>query len=121
MKKVYHQLPPPSTGSRERSRNFREKGRLTAAQAARLDKIGMNWKKRLELAWENGCASARRYRDCHGDLLVPVNYKTEDGFCLGDWVRRMRENYACAEKKLTAERVAKLEALGMVWVVPQEG
>ena len=52
---------------------------------------------------------------------VPVNYKTEDGFCLGDWVCRMRENYACAEKKLTAERIAKLEALGMVWVVPQEG
>ena len=50
-----------------------------------------------------------------------VNYKTEDGFCLGDWVRRMRENYACAEKKLTAERIAKLEALGMVWTVPQEG
>lgn len=52
---------------------------------------------------------------------MPVNYKTEDGFCLGDWVRRMRENYACAEKKLTAERIAKLEALGMVWTVPQEG
>lgn len=52
---------------------------------------------------------------------MPVNYKTEDGFCLGDWVCRMRENYACAEKKLTAERIAKLEALGMVWVVPQEG
>ena len=33
----------------------------------------------------------------------------------------MRENYACAEEKLTAERIAKLEALGMVWVVPQEG
>ena len=29
----------------------KKKGRLTAAQAARLDKIGMNWKKRLELAW----------------------------------------------------------------------
>ena len=35
----------------------------------------MNWKKRLELAWENGCASARRYRGSHSDLLVPVHYK----------------------------------------------
>ena len=64
-------------------------------------------------------AEGREYYD--GNLLVPVNYKTEDGFCLGDWVRRMRENYACAEKKLTSERIAKLEALGMVWTVPQEG
>ena len=57
----------------------KKKGRLTAAQAARLDKIGMNWQKRLELAWENGCASARRYRDSHSDLLVPVHYKDKDG------------------------------------------
>ena len=49
----------------------KKKGRLTAEQAARLDKIGMNWKKRLELAWENGCASAQRYRGSHSDLLVP--------------------------------------------------
>ena len=33
----------------------------------------------------------------------------------------MRENYACAEKKLTEERIAKLAALGMVWVVPLKG
>lgn len=62
----------------------KKKGRLTAEQAARLDKIGMNWKKRLELAWENGCASARRYRGSHSDLLVPVHYKDKDGFALGE-------------------------------------
>ena len=71
--------------------------------------------------WAGAFRRAEEYCAAHGNLLVPVNYKTEDGFCLGDWVRRMRENYACAEKKLTSERIAKLEALGMVWVVPQEG
>ena len=60
----------------------KKNGRLTAEQVARLDKIGMNWKKRLELAWENGWASARRYRDSHADLLVPVHYKDKNGFCL---------------------------------------
>ena len=73
------------------------------------------------LASSGAFRRAEEYHAAHGDLLVPVNYKTEDGFCLGDWGRRMRENYACAEKKLTAERIAKLEALGMVWTVPQEG
>lgn len=93
---------------------------VTPEHIALLDAIGMQWDAR-EAKWAGAFRRAEEYRAAHGDLLVPVNYKTEDGFCLGDWVRRMRENYACAEKKLTAERIAKLEALGMVWTVPQEG
>ena len=93
---------------------------VTPEHIALLDAIGMQWDAR-EAKWAGAFRRAEEYCAAHGDLLVPVNYKTEDGFCLGDWVRRMRENYACAEKKLTAERIAKLEALGMVWVVPQEG
>mgnify|MGYP001092915431 CR=1 FL=1 len=93
---------------------------VTPEHIALLDAIGMQWDAR-EAKWAGAFRRAEEYRAAHGNLLVPVNYKTEDGFCLGDWVRRMRENYACAEKKLTAERIAKLEALGMVWTVPQEG
>lgn len=93
---------------------------MTPEHIALLDAIGMQWDAR-EAKWAGAFRRAEEYCAAHGDLLVPVNYKTEDGFCLGDWVRRMRENYACAEKKLTAERIAKLEALGMVWTVPQEG
>ena len=91
----------------------KKKGRLTAEQAARLDKIGMNWKKRLELAWENGCASARRYRDSHSDLLVPVHYKDKDGFALGEWIVYNRQRYLSGN--LPSDRVERLEALGMVW------
>ena len=93
---------------------------VTPEHIALLDAIGMQWDAR-EAKWAGAFRRAEEYCAAHGNLLVPVNYKTEDGFCLGDWVRRMRENYACAEKKLTAERIAKLEALGMVWTVPQEG
>ncbi len=93
---------------------------VTPEHIALLDAIGMQWDAR-EAKWAGAFRRAEEYCAAHGDLLVPVNYKTEDGFCLGDWVRRMRENYACAEKKLTSERIAKLEALGMVWTVPQEG
>ena len=91
----------------------KKKGRLTAEQAARLDKIGMNWKKRLELAWENGCASARRYRGSHSDLLVPVHYKDKDGFALGEWIVYNRQRYLGGN--LTQNRIERLEAIGMVW------
>ena len=91
----------------------KKNGRLTAEQVARLDKIGMNWKKRLELAWENGWASARRYRDSHADLLVPVHYKDKNGFALGVWLGSQRAAYK--EGTLTAAQIEKLEALGVDW------
>lgn len=91
----------------------KKNGRLTAEQVARLDKIGMNWKKRLELAWENGWASARRYRDSHADLLVPVHYKDKNGFALGEWIVYNRQRYLGGN--LTQNRIERLEAIGMVW------
>lgn len=67
-----------------------DSSQVTAQHVAMLDEIGMEWDARTA-KWECAYARAVEYRAAHGSLLVPVNYKTEDGFCLGDWVRRMRE------------------------------
>ena len=92
---------------------------VTPEHIAMLDEIGMQWDAR-EAKWQCALRRAAEYRAAHGDLTVPVNYKTEDGFCLGDWIRRMRESYAAHDARLTPERVANLSALGMVWT-PAEG
>lgn len=92
---------------------------VTPEHIAMLDEIGMQWDAR-EAKWQCALRRAGEYRAAHGDLAVPVNYKTEDGFCLGDWIRRMRESYAAHDARLTPERVANLSALGMVWA-PAEG
>ena len=92
---------------------------VTPEHIAMLDEIGMQWDAR-EAKWQCALRRAGEYRTAHGDLAVPVNYKTEDGFCLGDWIRRMRESYAAHDARLTPERVANLSALGMVWA-PAEG
>ena len=84
-----------------------------------LDEIGMQWDAR-EAKWQCALRRAEEYRAAHGDLLVPVNYKTADGFCLGDWIRRMRESYAARDEKLTSERVVLLNALGMRWTADPE-
>ena len=81
---------------------------VTPEHIAMLDEIGMQWDAR-EAKWQCALRRAGEYRAAHGDLTVPVNYKTEDGFCLGDWIRRMRESYAAHDARLTPERVAKLE------------
>ena len=92
---------------------------VTPEHIAMLDEIGMQWDAR-EAKWQCALRRAGEYRAAHGDLTVPVNYKTEDGFCLGDWIRRMRESYAAHDARLTPERVENLSALGMVWT-PAEG
>ena len=92
---------------------------VTPELIAMLDELGMQWDAR-EAKWQCALRRAGEYRAAHGDLTVPVNYKTEDGFCLGDWIRRMRESYAAHDARLTPERVENLSALGMVWT-PAEG
>lgn len=88
-------------------------GRLTEEQIARLDKIGIGWKRRLTLAWERGCASARKYRTEHGDLLVPVRYQDKSGFALGEWIVYNRQRYL--NGSLDEERIEELESMGMIW------
>ena len=88
-------------------------GRLTAEQAAKLEKPGIRWNHRLEAAWEKGFASAQKYRTEHGDLLVPVRYRDKNDFALGEWIVYNRQRYLGGN--LTQNRIERLEAIGMVW------
>lgn len=88
-------------------------GRLTAEQAAKLEKLGIRWNHRLETAWEKGFASAQKYRTEHGDLLVPVRYRDKNDFALGEWIVYNRQRYLGGN--LTQNRIERLEAIGMVW------
>lgn len=88
-------------------------GRLTAEQAAKLEKLGIRWNHRLEAAWEKGFSSAQKYRTEHGDLLVPVRYRDKNDFALGEWIVYNRQRYLGGN--LTQNLIERLEAIGMVW------
>ena len=88
-------------------------GRLDADRIARLDKLNIGWKQRSELAWEKAFASAQKYRDDHGDLLVPVRYRDRSGFALGEWIVYNRQRYVSGN--LSRARIERLESIGMVW------
>ncbi len=58
-------------------------------------------------------SAARRYHAEHGDLHVPKDYTDPEGCRLGHWInarRQLRKN-----EMLKPERIAELDALGMVW------
>jgi DNA-directed RNA polymerase specialized sigma24 family protein len=64
--------------------------------------------------WSHGFRKLLEYIDAHGDALPSRNYRTQDGFRLGSWVRNKRE----LREFLAEERVRALEALpGWTWSV----
>lgn len=64
---------------------------VTPAHIKKLNSIGMVWDAR-DAKWGTAYQQAKAYYKAHGNLHAAANYKSDEtGFCLGDWLRRMRE------------------------------
>ena len=83
---------------------------LTEEQIERLEMLGIVWCNKFEKQWNDKYEAAKEYYRRHGNLNVPVSYKTENGILLGRWVGKQRVN-----KKLTAKQREMLNRIGMVW------
>lgn len=89
---------------------------LSTRQREALDELGMVWNVFAE-DWNRGIEAARSYRQRNGHLRVPYGHVEEPspgskGFPLGAWLSaRRRERHTT----LTPERIAELDALGMIW------
>lgn len=105
--------------TQKRIRTGEQFGTLTADRIALLDGIGMVWGRYRDLSWERNLAAARTYSETHGDLNVPAAYKTPDGIRLGAWLAQLRtwRKNQIRQSYLTAERIAALDAIGMIWNV----
>ena len=90
-------------------------GQLTQQQIQRLDSIGMVWGNRNEIAWQRGLESAQKYHDAHGNLMVPGKYTDPEGYPLGQWIIKTRQQRL--NDRLKEERIAQLDEIGMVWSV----
>jgi hypothetical protein len=103
-------------------------GRMTAERAARLTALDFVWdlghsSARREEEWEEQLARLAAYKAVHGDCNVP---KQGEDPRLGNWVNNQRHNKKKLDrgepsKGMTAERVARLTALGFVWDPPRGG
>ena len=107
----------------ENQRVAYQNGTLSADKVQRLEAIGMEWGGRNERQWQEAYAAAKRYFAQHGDLNVPYDYATPEGFRLGQWV--VRQRMACKgrfsdrdkvnRKALSPERKKLLDELKMDW------
>lgn len=85
---------------------------LTEEKIAKLNSLGIAWMRKSDLAWERGYSAAKAYYEQNGNLDVPGTYETADGYSLGSWIANQRLK---GREKLAANRVEKLNALGMIW------
>ena len=95
----------------------REAGQLSQVQERALNELGMVWSP-FDEDWALGLKAARTFREANGHLLIPAAFRTERGYPLGAWISRRRGERR--EKRLDAERIAALDALGMVWDAMEE-
>ena len=96
--------------------------RLSCGQIERLEAIGMIWEDKASLAWMTGYAHARAFYEENGHLDVEAGYACADGYKLGAWIRRMRQqkNGSVKNTMLDADRIRQLEQIGMRWNVMAE-
>ena len=103
-------------------------GGMNEERIRKLESIGFCWNARPDAS--SDCWNARlqelvAYRDEHGNCNVPRNYPRNQG--LANWLSNQRNQYKIYKKNqesgdsepeytfMTAERVAQLEAVGMIW------
>ena len=101
--------------TQRRVREGQTQGNLTEQQIAWLDSIGMVWGNRKEIAWQHGFEVAKKYHDTYGNLMVPGKYTDPDGYPLGQWIIKTRQQKL--NGRLKEERIAQLDEIGMVWSI----
>jgi hypothetical protein len=102
---------------------------MTAARAAKLTALGVDWKASSydslnNGVWEAQLARLAAYKAEHGDCSVPKCW-AED-LRLGKWVSNQRAYKRKLDRGepsqgMTAARAARLEALGFAWDPPHRG
>ena len=102
-------------------------GKLPDDKQKRLEALNPAWQEWLDshpiteqnrdyMSFEYGYPYALAYHRANGNLRVPRDYVTEDGYLLGKWTKAMRAAKVGTHKKpLTAKQIQYLEELGMLW------
>ena len=88
-------------------------GRLTAANRATLDAMGMIWNLREQQWWDQFDA-LRRFHTSNGHLRVGTGAR-HDGVVLSRFMLKMRKDRETG--RLTAQQIAAADELGMSWQI----
>lgn len=93
------------------------KNLLDEKQISDLELCGMVWSFGKRRTFADWYKDALNYYNEFGNLLVPTNYSTPEGFRLGVWISIQRAKYQHKQNKkpLTEKQIELLNVLDMVW------
>ena len=91
-------------------RKAKKSGKISDDRISRLDTLGFFWTP-FDERWEIWFSALEEYKDKYGNCDVPQKWKVNPP--LGKWVSDQRKKWR--DKALTAERVKRLEGLGITW------
>ena len=91
-------------------RTAKKKGTLSAERIAKLTELGVAWDQR-DTSWEEQFAALEAFKARVGHCNVPQDYPENP--VLGRWLSMQRVRHK--KDTLSAERIAKLTELGVVW------
>lgn len=80
--------------------------------------ISDNYIKAIDLGWYLRYEKLEDYYNEYGNINVPSNYKTSDGFHLGRWLSNMRSSFKNPNfqgVRLNSNKIELLDKLGMDW------
>jgi len=100
-----------------RLRQAYKAGELSPERIERLEAVAFMWRvpfRSATLGWDKTLELLQAYCEANGHCAVPDTFVAADGTKLGRWVAAQRSLH----KKLSAERVERLEAVEFVWRSP---
>jgi len=97
-------------------RQAKKKEKLNQERIHRLENVGFTWVRKRggiggDEKWKEKYAELQSYREIYGDCNVPGKWPENEG--LGIWVGNQRQTKK--KRRLSQERIAKLDAIGFVW------
>ena len=105
--------------TQRRLRKGEQGGSLAEERIRLLDEIGMIWLTRSQTAWETGLEHVRAYSRAFGNLEVAAQYVSPDGYRLGAWLTKKKQEYGKLRKDgldpLSVPEFRELDALGLRW------
>ena len=97
-------------------RQAKKNKKLSAERITRLEAFGVIWDP-LAAAFDANCAALQQIKDAGGDVNVSTLDPDPARKALGEWISHQRS--AQKRNRLSAERITRLEALGVWWSKPR--